>query len=407
MKRLLWLAPVAAIGAGAAWFLLRSEGPPRVPFVMVERRSLAGIVSTNGKIEPLEWADVRASREGSIERVLVEKGQRVEKGASIAELDTRQARIDLAAAEARLTQVRAELEVVEHGGRASELAEIDGSLARARLDLASAQKEVAALERLAAKQAATRQQVVDATAAVDRLRTQIQSLERKRASLVGGTDRVVAQARVAESQTAVEAARRRIDLANLRTPIAGVIFDVAVRAGAYVNPGDLVAKTGRLDKLRALVYVDEPDLGRVAPGMPVDITWDALPGRTWKASVDKVPTQVAPLGTRQVGEVVCLLDNPHNELLPGTNINAEIRTQQADNVLSIPREAVRRDERGAGLYVLDGTRVRWRNTELGVSSATHIEVKRGVNEGERIAMPTEVALRDGIEIEPVLPKQDQ
>jgi multidrug efflux pump subunit AcrA (membrane-fusion protein) len=108
-----------------------------------------------------------------------------------------------------------------------------------------------------------------------------------------------------------------------------------------------------------------------------------------------------------VGEVVCLLDNPRNELLPGTNINAEIRTQQADNVLSIPREAVRRDERGAGVYVLDGARVRWRNAELGVSSATHIEVKSGVNEGERIAMPTEVALRDGIEIEPVSPRQDQ
>lgn len=404
MKRLLWLVPLAAIGAGAAWLLLRSDAPPRVPFVTVERRTLTGVVSTNGKIEPLEWADVRAVREGSVERVLVEKGQRVEKGAPVAELDTHQERIDLAAAEARLTQARAELEAVERGGRTSELAEIDGSLARARLDLSAAQKEAAALERLAAKQAATRQQVVDAAAAADRLRTQIQALERKRSSLVAATDRAVAKARVAESETSVEAARRRIDLAVLRTPMAGMVFELALRAGAYMNPGDLVAKTGTLDRLRALVYVDEPDLGRVAPGMPVTITWDALPERSWRASVDKVPTQVAPLGTRQVGEVVCVLDNPRHELLPGTNINAEIRTHKADNVLAIPREAVRRDERGAGVYVLDGTRLRWRNADLGVSSATHIEVKSGVNEGERIAMSTEAALRDGLEVQAVTPQ---
>jgi len=45
-----------------------------------------------------------------------------------------------------------------------------------------------------------------------------------------------------------------------------------------VNVGDTAANVGRLDRLRVRVYVDEPELGRVAEGQPVTITWDALPG---------------------------------------------------------------------------------------------------------------------------------
>ena len=59
------------------------------------------------------------------------------------------------------------------------------------------------------------------------------------------------------------------------------------RAGSYVSPGDLVANVGQAGRLRVRVYVDEPELGRVAVGQPVTITWDALPGQSWPGKVEK------------------------------------------------------------------------------------------------------------------------
>ncbi len=76
--------------------------------------------------------------------------------------------------------------------------------------------------------------------------------------------------------------------------------------------------------MKVTVYVDEPDLGRVAEGMPVAITWDARPGQKWFGHVDKLPTEVIALGTRAVGEVTTIVDNPSHGLLPGVTVNATI-----------------------------------------------------------------------------------
>jgi len=171
-----------------------------------------------------------------------------------------------------------------------------------------------------------------------------------------------------------------------------------------LNPGDPVASIGKLDRVRVIVYVDEPDLGRVAVGMPVTITWDAMPGRTWAGTVEKTPTQVVALGTRQVGEVQCIIDNPDRDLLPGTNINAEIRSRIVENALTIPKESIRREQGRTGVYVLgEGDKIAWREVQLGTASVTRSEVTSGLKEGDRIALTSDRPLSRGMEVTPIYP----
>ena len=144
---------------------------------------------------------------------------------------------------------------------------------------------------------------------------------------------------------------------------------------------------GRLDKLRVRVYVDEPELGRVAIGQPVAITWEALPGGSWSGVVDKLPTAVVSLGTRQVGEVLCMIDNTNRKLSPGSNVNADIRTGVAENALTVPKEAIRRDGSGASVFVLAGDRIVLRQVKIGVSSATRSQIASGLNDGDSVALP--------------------
>ncbi len=404
MKRFrIIILPVGAVALIAVlWAYRRNAAAPEVPFGRAVSGRLVSTLSTNGKVEPYQWWPVRAARPGAIARIAVDRGDRVARGSVIATLDSADARSRVAASEAAVAQAEAQLATVRHGGAASARVEIENATARARQELANARAEMEALERLEKRNAATRQQVIQAQQAVQKTESELQALDRKRGAVVDQPDVDAAQARLSQARAELEQARLTLNTGRIVAPVAGVVYELPVRPGTYVNAGDLIASVGNLDRLRVRVYVDEPELGRVRGGMPVTITWDALPGRRWQGSVESMPTQVIALGTRQVGEVVVTIENPGLALLPGTNVNAEIQTEVVENAIKVPRDAVRRDEANQpGVFALRGNEVRWVPVRLGPSSVTQTAVQ-GLAAGELVALFTDRPLTDGQRVQPVI-----
>jgi RND family efflux transporter, MFP subunit len=400
-KFALLLAVVAA--AAAIWLYARKPDLPTVPFTKVRRETLVSTLPANGKVEPFEWSAVRAESAGIVDRITVQQGQPIAKGAVLATLRFTGAQPDLSAAEAQIAKAKAQLADIERGGHNTALAEIENGLQLARFQKQAAQLDLDALLRLEKKNAATRAEVLAARNKVSESQLEIDALTHKRAALVGVGDRSVAEAQLKEGQAAEAAARRRLAQLDIRAPLSGVVYDLPVRAGAYVNAGDLIASVGRLDKLRVRVYVDEPELGRVIKGQPVTITWDALPGVSWSGVVDKVPSEIVPLGSRQVGEVLCAIDNTNGKLVPGTNVDAQLRTAAAPGALTVPKEAIRRIGSDPGVFLLSGGQVAWRKVTIGLNSATRSQVVSGLSEGDSVALTTEQPLKEGDRVKPVYP----
>jgi HlyD family secretion protein len=400
VKKLLWLfaIPLAVVGW---WAYHRNNDAPQVPFARVVRETLVSTLPTNGKVEPIEWQAVRVEQAGLVNKVPVQDGQMVSPGVPLAMLSDTGLQADLDAAEARAAQARADLATIEGGGKQLELTTIESDLARLRVEKDHDQKEYASLRRLADKQAASLLEVDDMKSKVQAADMGIEALEKRRAALVTHADKTVALARLRDAEAAVELARSHIAQTAIRAPIGGVVYDLAARPGVYLNIGDLVANVGRLDRLRVRVYVDEPELGRVAVGQPVTIDWDALPGRAWQGRVERKPANIVGLGSRQVGEVLCTIDNPGRVLLPGTNVDAHIRTATVDNALTIPKECLRRDANGVGVFALHGGRLEWRAVRTGVSSVTRVQILRGLGEGDQVALPTELTLVNGEMVAPL------
>ena len=398
-----WLTLIVLAIAGAVfWNLEQQRGrPPQVTFARVARESISSLVSTNGKVEPVESGVARAERSGAVKKILVQRGQRVEIGQTLVELDSSDAQAELKTAEARQAAIRAEMQVLSQGGRAADRAVIDTAIDKAKLELKIAQDQYASSVRLRDKKAGTEIEVRTAKEAVDRAQAQIQSLQQQRASLVTPSDHSGAEARLDEAKTAAQLAEARIRMSVVRSPIAGTVYQFDLKPGAYLSAGDLVASIGRLDHVHVKVYVDEPDLGRVMKGMPVTITWDALPGRQWKGTVDRTPNEIVTMGARQVGEVTCNIENPDMDLLPGTNVNAVIVSETVENAVTIPKEAVRREQGKTGVYVLEGDHIRWRTITQGVNNTTRTQVKE-LKDGDAVALPSEKPLKDGALVEPVL-----
>lgn len=394
----------AALLAGviilSGWLYFQSNKAPEVSFAQARRGKIESLVVTNGKIEPLDWAPARSEAEGIIGKVLVTKGQSVKRGQPLAVIEARQARTDLAQAESRIAEAKAEIQTLSSGGRQSDLTAIESDLKKAQLDLNQAKRDRTSLENLLQKNAATRMEVQSASDLVERLSAQISSLNSRRSTLVSTADMSVAQARLRNAEAAAQLARQRINLATITAPLSGVVYQLDAKVGAYVGPGDLIANIGVLDQVKVVVYVDEPELGRVKPGMSVTITWDALADRSWPGTIEKSATQIVALGTRQVGEVTGIIENKDGTLLPGTNINASIESEVTSNALTIPKEALRREGSQSGVYVLEGNIVRWRAVQLGTSSVTHAQILEGVKENEWVALPTDQALHDGDVVTP-------
>jgi HlyD family secretion protein len=333
-----WVAIlVVGVAAIVVWVAFKKTTPPEVDFVKVTRETMISALPTNGKVDPIEWLPVRAERTGVVTKVLVSRGQQVTKGESLIELDTRVATAEVSKAQAAIQEAKTQQQVLEQGGRIGERQQADADLSRTKLDLEAAQKNYQTLDRLAGKQAATRQELDAARQTVEQLQLRIQALEEHKKALVTGTDKEIARARLQEAESSAAIARANLDLSIIRAPMDGTVYDFDLKQGSFVNAGDPIAKVGRLDRVRVTVYVDEPDLGKVRKGEVVNITWDALPGHQWKGEVDKLPTQIVPLGTRQVGEVGCVIENPQRDLIPNANINAEIQATVVENALAVPK----------------------------------------------------------------------
>lgn len=385
------------------WGFTRKTSPPEIPFTKAARATIVSSLSTNGKIEPIEWASARAERQGVVQKIFVVRGQEVKPGQQMVTLDVGAIGNELATARADITSAQAQQQILKQGGPQLERTQIENQIGAAQSNLKNERKEYESLQRLVNKQAATRVELDASRQRVEQFQLEIQSLERRRAALVAPTDLPVSQARLDQAQSAASSAQRNLSLSIVRAPMAGTLYQFELRLGSFLNAGDLVGNMGRLDQVRVMVYVDEPDLGRVDKGMPVTITWDAVPGRKWKGAVDKLPTQVVALGSRQVGEVGCVIENPGHDLLPGTNINAEIQSRVVQNALSIPKEALRREGDVTGVFLLSGEKIVWRPLKLGVSSYTKAQVLEGLAEGDSITLPTDRAVKDGLKVKAIYP----
>jgi hypothetical protein len=150
-------------------------------------------------------------------------------------------------------------------------------------------------------------------------------------------------------------------------------------------------------------FIDEPELGVLEPNQPVKITWAALPNRSWAGKTEIIPKQVVARGSRSVGELLCSVNNDKLELLPNTNVNVRINSRERLGVLAVPRGAVeaqgarryvfvvKKNQLGVGKSILEK-----REIQVGIADATSYEVVSGLQEGEMVALPGDVDLRDGM-----------
>ncbi len=401
---LIVIAVIVAVVVLAAFVSLhRSQVTIRVG--QAERETITASIATNGKIEALNNFQAYAPMPTTVKKIYVQQGAWVKPGQMLLRLDDADARLQAAKAEAQLKGTQADLTAVQGGGTQDELLTTRNALVKAQTDRDAAERNLQSMQKLLQTGAASQAEV---DAAHNRLKvddSQVQLLEQKLKERYSKQEIGHVEAQQAEARASLQAAQEVLKNANILAPRDGMVYSLPVREGAFVNTGDLLVQVADLHKVRVRAFVDEPEIGKLEPGQLVEITWDALPGRVWKGTIETLPTTVVQHGTRMVGEVTCVVQNDDLKLLPNTNVSVAIITMRQQNALTVPREAIHQDGEGQYVFQVVNGELKRRDVKTSVSNLTRVEVTSGLSDNAVIALGAlnMQSLKSGMAVKPATP----
>lgn len=166
-------------------------------------------------------------------------------------------------------------------------------------------------------------------------------------------------------------------------PMSGVVDNLAIREGFYVQPGTKLLSIGRLDDVWVVAEVFERQAALVQPGLPVTMTLDYLPGQQWQGEVDYIyPSLDAATRTLRVR---LRFENPDSLLRPNMYAQVAIQTAGDADQLTVPLEAViRTGSQDRVVLALGEGRFKSVAVSLGRVTRQYAVIRDGLNEGERV-----------------------
>ncbi len=374
-----WLA-LGVLAALAVIPISMRQSPLRIHTTTVERGPIRSLISTNGKIEPIQNFEAHAPVATTVKRLLVKEGDHVRKGQLLLQLDDADLRSQAARAQAQMKAAQADESDVHTGGTREEILTLDAQFTKARSARDTAQLNLDALRRLQQQGAAAAGEVKQAEDALQRAQADVTLLEQKKKDRYSQPEVAKVQAQGAEAQAAYDAAEDALAKSSVRAPFDGIVYALPVKQGAYVQTGDLLLQEGDLSQMLVRTFVDEPEIGRLATGQKIEVTWDAVPGRIWKGAVSTVPSTVKLRGSRNVGDVTCTVDNHDLRLLPNVNVGVTIITAEHSNVLTLAREAVRMDDTKPYVFAVENGELKRHDVEVSLQNLTRVEITSGLPE---------------------------
>jgi HlyD family secretion protein len=396
-------AVILAVVVFSGWMKLHNGGGVAVRAETVVRQDISSIISTNGKIEPVQNFEAHAPAPATVKRVLVAEGDRVKAGQLLVQLDDADARAQAAKALALLRAAEADLQAIQSGGTHEEVLINRAQLTKAQTERDEARRNLEALQHLQQTGGASAAEVQGAQQRVSKAEADVQLLESKLNGRFSTPEVAKVHAFAEQARAAYAAAQDLLKNTNIHADLAGTVYQLPVKPGAYVSSGQPLVQVADLAKVQVRAFIDEPEIGRLAKGQIVEVKWDAIPGRTWEGTVSRVPTVVTTVGTRTVGEITCEVANADGKLLPNVNVNVSIITAHSSNTLTVARESVHSTGGKRYVYRIVDDKLQSQEVQTGITSLTRVEVVRGVEPGDQIALGAVNAqpLHNGMEVKVV------
>ncbi|HVH85392.1 MAG TPA: efflux RND transporter periplasmic adaptor subunit [Terriglobales bacterium] len=397
--RFVIVAIVAVIVLAA--FISSRKGSVPVRYDRVTKQDLVTSISTNGKVEPIQNFEAHSPAPTTVKKLYVREGQQVHAGDLLMQLEDSDMRAQLAKSLAQVKAAEADQHAVQSGGTQEEVLNTRAEVVKAQADRDAAQKNYDALQQLAKTGAAAPSEVREAANRLATAEAQLKLLQQKQQGRYSPPEVNKVQAEAEQARATLAAAEDQLKHTEIRAPFDGTVYSIPIKQGEYVQQGELLIQLANLKRVQVRAFVDEPEIGRLATNQPVTVTWDALPGKSWHGEITQMPYTITTYGTRNVGQVLCGVDNDDGRLLPNINVTVNVSIANKKDVITIAREALHEDENGRFVYVIKNDHLERQPVDAGIANNTRIEVISGLQPGELVALNTLNSiqpLRPGLEV---------
>jgi HlyD family secretion protein len=368
-------------------------------------RSLESTISTNGRVEPVTNYEISSPISTTVKAVYVQPGDLVPAGKLLLTLDDVVARARLATAESAVKSAEAMYEAATNNGTREQQQATAADLNRSQIERAQAQRDLDALTKLSATGAASPSEVAAAKQRLESANAALQAASTvKSQGRYSPADVARAKASVDDAEANLAAARQVEERTKVYAPAEGTVYTLDAKPTQFVQEGKLIVQLADLHQVRVRAYFDEPEIGSLTVGQPIQIKWDARPGRMWHGHIERVPITVIHLETRTVGEVLVKIDDLEDgELLPDTNVTVTVTTSSQANALSIPREALHMENGKPYVFRIVGEELKRTQVVTGAINLTQVAILSGLNDGDWIATGTTSGqpLQEGVPIKEI------
>jgi HlyD family secretion protein len=297
-RSIIWLIAAVGLVAAVSWWGLRprATGATRYRTAAAERGAIEATVSATGTIQPVEQVEVGSQVSGTVQKLHADYNSRVTAGQVLCQLEPSSFRARAVQAEAAVARAEAG---VHDGDRALRRAhELRDQDVISEVDLEAA--EVAKQQRDADLQSARAQ---------------------------------------------LQVARVDLEHTTIRSPIEGVVIARTINLGqtvaASLQAPKLFVIARNLAQMQVETRIDEADIGRIHPGLPVTFTVDAYSDMNFHGRVQQV--RLEPITEQGVVTYTTVIatQNPDQKLRPGMTANVSVAVARRENALKVPNAALR------------------------------------------------------------------
>jgi macrolide-specific efflux system membrane fusion protein len=367
LPRFLVVFAALAVIAGSLLFWQQHSGSQnakqRMHAVTVQRGNVEETVTAQGKLQPKEYVDVGVQVSGQLKKIYVAIGDDVTKGTLLADIDPTVYESKVAADEAQLKSLKAQL-------------------AEQTATTVFARQQYERNLRLIKSKAVSQELLEDTHAAFKAAEAKIQSLE----------------AQVEQQTSALEGDKANLSYTKIYAPMDGTVVSQTAREGQTLNANQtapIVLQIANLDIMTVLAQVAEADVMRLKPGMDVTFTTLGSQERRWHGTVRQILPTPEIVNDVVLFEALIDVENKDHELMTSMTAQVFFMVGKEENVLVVPVKALGKplpdqdSDKGQAYQV----KVRNANNDtedrvifIGLMTREVAEVREGLNEGDKVVV---------------------
>ncbi len=330
MKKSLLLLFLCLTAGGVYWFFFSAD------------KKETNTITLYGNVD-IHQVDLAFRVGGRIEEMLVQEGQAVKQGDVLAKLETRPFEDEVRMTQADVAMQEANFTKLFTGYRPEEIQQARDTVKEREVTAANLQLTLERLSKLQQGGAIAKQQEDDSRARYQEARARLEVAKNQLDLMEKGfraEDVAVQKAAVDGSLARLAKAQTALDDTTLYAQEDGVILTRSREKGAIVAAGQSVYTLSLINPVYIRAYINQPLLGHVKPGMPVDIYVDSMPGKAYKGHVGFIsptaeftPKSVETQEVRNdlVFRLRVIAEDPDNVMRQGIPVTLHIRRTEAGN----------------------------------------------------------------------------